>query len=113
MALKLSTKSGQESGENIFPGVCDDNAAITLGFFFAENVRESSVEKNVTNQYLETFQQELINNKIVFNNYDSIYKNIMPAEDSIVNIFYEKKENKNLYTLGRLLAKTRRFATPL
>jgi hypothetical protein len=111
MALNYRPRVDRKQVKIYFLEFIMTTLAITLGFF-AENVRESSVEKNVTNQYLETFQQELINNKIVFNNYDSIYKNIMPAEDSIVNIFYEKKENKNLYTLGRLLAKTRRFITP-
>jgi hypothetical protein len=111
MALNYQPKVNRKKVQIYFLEFIMTTLAIILGFF-AENVRESSIDKKVTNQYLETFQQELRNNQIVFNNYDSIFNNIMPAEDSIVNIFYQRKENKNLYTIGRLLAKTRRFITP-
>jgi hypothetical protein len=111
MTLNYKPKVNKKKVQIYFLEFIMTTLAIILGFL-AENVRESSIDKKVTNQYLETFKQELINNKIVFNNYDSIYNNIMPAEDSIVNIFYEKTENKNLYTIGRLLAKTRRFIIP-
>ncbi len=111
MALNYQPRVDRKAVKIYFLEFVMTTLAITLGFF-AENVRESSIDKKVTKQYLETFQQELLNNKIVFNNYDSIYNSIMPAEDSIVNIFYEKKENQNLYTVGRLLARTRRFIIP-
>ncbi len=76
--------------------------AVTMGFL-AESIREHFVETRNTRQYLQTFKQELINNKRVFVLYDSLYKAIIPSEDSIVEIFFEKKENENLLLMGRLL----------
>ena len=47
--------------------------AVTMGFF-AESIREHYVEVRNTRQYLQTFRQELVNNKRVFVRTDSIYR---------------------------------------
>jgi hypothetical protein len=53
--------------------------AVTMGFF-AESIREHSVELRNTRQYLETFKQELINNKRAFVTADSVYKSgVLPG----------------------------------
>jgi hypothetical protein len=86
--------------------------AVTMGFF-AENVRDHFAEKKISRQYLETFKQELINNKKIFRYADSIYNTILPAQDSIIHIFFDKKENENLVTLGRLLKRSKRTVNPI
>jgi hypothetical protein len=85
--------------------------AVTMGFL-AESIREHFVETRNTRQYLLTFKQELINNKRVFVLYDSVYKAIMPSEDSIVQIFFEKKENDDLHLMGRLLNSVKIVISP-
>ena len=64
--------------------------AVTMGFF-AENIREYFAEKKTVKEYLENFQDELKQNEASIHYYDSIFTLILPAEDSIVNIFFEKK----------------------
>src|ERR1035437_1194737 len=66
--------------------------AVTMGFF-AENIREYFAEKKTVKEYLENFQDELKQNEASIHYCDSIFTLILPAEDSIVNIFFEKKEN--------------------
>jgi hypothetical protein len=85
--------------------------AVTLGFF-AESIREHFVEVRNTRQYLETFKQELINNKRVFGFVDSVYKIIVPSQDSIIRIFFEKRENQDLHLMGRLLRTVKRVISP-
>ncbi len=86
--------------------------AVSLGFI-AENIRDHYSEKKITRQYLETFRQELVNNKKTFQYADSMYGLIMPAQDSIIRIFFEKKENDNLFVLGHLLKKAKRTVNPV
>jgi len=81
--------------------------AVTMGFF-AESIREHSVEKRNTRQYLETFKQELINNKRAFVTADSVYKSIIPSLDSVIRVFFEKRENQDLHLMGRLLRHVKR-----
>jgi hypothetical protein len=81
--------------------------AVTMGFF-AESIREHSVESRNTRQYLETFKQELINNKRAFVIADSVYKSVVPSLDSVITIFFEKRENQDLHLMGRLLKHVKR-----
>jgi hypothetical protein len=76
--------------------------AVTLGFF-AENIREHITETKSAYQYLESYRNDLLQNQIQIKKYDSLYTNELPVYDSIVSIFYEKTENKNLAVLSRLL----------
>ena len=76
--------------------------AVTLGFI-AENIREDITETKSAHQYLESFRNDLLQNQIQIKKYDSLYTNELPVYDSIVSIFYEKTENKNLPLLSRLL----------
>ena len=85
--------------------------AVTMGFF-AESIREHYVETRNTRQYLETFKQELINNKRVFVSADSVYRIVVPCQDSIIRIFLEKRENQDLHMIGRLLRNVTRVINP-
>jgi hypothetical protein len=85
--------------------------AVTMGFF-AESIREHYVEVRNTRQYLQTFRQELVNNKKVFIEYDSIYRITIPSQDSMIRIFFKKKENENLQLTGRLLKGVKRVLNP-
>lgn len=85
--------------------------AVTMGFF-AESIREHYVEVRNTRQYLQTFRQELVNNKRVFVGNDSIYRTIVPSQDSIIRIFIEKRENQDLHLMGRLLRRVKRVLYP-
>jgi hypothetical protein len=76
--------------------------AVTLGFI-AENIREHITETKSAHQYLQSFRNDLLQNQIRLKKYDSLYTNELPVYDSIVSIFYEKTENKNLPLLSRLL----------
>jgi hypothetical protein len=80
--------------------------AVTLGFF-AENVREHFDEEETTKQYLEDFRQELLQNKDLYQRYDSFFAQKIPATDSLVKIFINKKENDDLKTTARLIINTR------
>ena len=80
--------------------------AVTLGFF-AENVREHFDEEKTTKQYLEDFRQELLQNKDLYQRYDSFFAQKIPATDSLIKIFTNKKENDDLRTSARLINSTR------
>lgn len=80
--------------------------AVTLGFF-AENVREHFDEEKTTKQYLEDFRQELLQNKDMYQRYDSFFAQKIPAADSLIKIFINKKENDDLSTSARLINFTR------
>ncbi len=69
--------------------------AVTLGFF-AENLREHFERKKNAKEYLEAFENELKQNEASIQIYDSIYTLILPMQDSLINIFFEKKENDDL-----------------
>ena len=86
--------------------------AVTMGFF-AESIREHYVELRNTRQYLQTFRQELVNNKRAFVSADSVYKAIVPSQDSIIRIFFEKSENQDLHLMGRLLRRVKRVFNPV
>jgi hypothetical protein len=80
--------------------------AVTLGFF-AENVREHFDEEKTTKQYLEDFRQELLQNKDLYQRYDSFFAQKIPATDSLIKIFINKTENDDLLTTARLITFTR------
>jgi hypothetical protein len=80
--------------------------AVTLGFF-AENVREHFDEEKTTKQYLEDFRQELLQNKDLYQRYDSVFARRIPATDTLINIFINKKENDDLTKTARLIENTR------
>ena len=80
--------------------------AVTLGFF-SENVREYFDEEKTTKQYLEDFRQELLQNKDLYQRYDSLFAREIPATDSLMKIFINKKENDDLSTTARLITFTR------
>ncbi|HSZ87582.1 MAG TPA: hypothetical protein VK787_16230 [Puia sp.] len=86
--------------------------AVSMGFF-AESIRDHFAEKKISRQYLETFRQELINNKNTFRFADSVYNTIIPAQDSVIKIFFNKKENENLITVARLLKRVKRTVNPI
>lgn len=80
--------------------------AVTLGFF-AENVREHFDEEKTTKQYLEDFRQELLQNKDLYQHYDSFFAQKIPGTDSLIKIFINKKENDDLTKTARLIENTR------
>ena len=43
---------------------------------------------------------------------DSVYKSIVPSQDSIIRIFFEKRENQDLHIMGRLLKRVKRIISP-
>ena len=81
--------------------------AVTLGFF-AENVREHFDEKKTAKQYLENFRQELLHNKTLYQYYDSLFALRIPATDTLMKIFINKKENDDLTKTARFIVDTRR-----
>src|ERR1022692_943251 len=76
--------------------------AVTMGFI-AENIREHFTERKSAHQYLESYRNDLLQNEKQLANYYRIYTGRLPVYDSIVSIFYEKNENKELAVLSRLL----------
>ena len=81
--------------------------AIFLGFT-AENIREHSIERQRAKQYLGVYKNDLLQNKILFKRFDSTYDALLPVYDSIVNIYYEKRENTDLRVLAGLLSTGKR-----
>jgi len=81
--------------------------AVTMGFF-AENIREYFAENKNAKEYLEAFENELKQNETSIQTYDSICSLILPMQDSLVNIFFEKKENKDLKQISRLEIRARK-----
>ena len=81
--------------------------AVFLGFT-AENVREHAIERQRAKQYLAVYKNDLLQNKILYHSFDSTYDALLPIYDSIVNIYYEKRENADLQVLARLLLKGKR-----
>ncbi|MDB5228850.1 MAG: hypothetical protein JWN78_3043 [Bacteroidota bacterium] len=76
--------------------------AVSMGFI-AENIREHKSEARNACRYLNSYKNDLLLNKRQIERYDSIFTYLVPRYDSIVTIFYEKKENEELPLLSRLL----------
>ena len=83
--------------------------AVSLGFI-AENIREHVSETKTAHQYLTSYRNDLLQNANSFKHYDSIFKNVLPAYDSIVTIFYNRNENNQLRVLSRLILQGQRNA---
>ena len=78
--------------------------AVTLGFF-AENIREHYTEKTNAKRYLESYSNELLQQKKVFEEYKKLYQNKIIVADTIKNIFFNGEENKKIDVLERLLVR--------
>jgi len=85
--------------------------AVTLGFF-AENIREHFAEKKIAHQYIESLKLELINNKNIFKAAGSFYFSQLPAIDSVIVFFADKKENDDLNTMEHLTSTARTLYAP-
>jgi len=70
--------------------------AVFLGFY-AEKLREHSLERKKGKQYLEAFYNDLIQNQITYNHYDSLFTDLLPAYDSIVSIYHKKIRKSKIY----------------
>jgi hypothetical protein len=81
--------------------------AVCMGFI-AENVREHFTEEKTAHRILESYRNDLLLNEKRFVGYDSVFTSVLPLYDSIVNIFYQKRENKELPKLSRLMLKGQR-----
>jgi len=81
--------------------------AVSMGFI-AENIREHFAEEKIGRQYLESFRQELLNNKNLYHSYDMFFKSEVPVADSLIKLFIDKKENNDLKTTARFINTTRR-----
>lgn len=76
--------------------------AVTMGFI-AENIREHFSEAKIAHQNLEAYRNDLLQNQKQLTMLDSVFTIRLSTYDSIVSIFYEKKENIELSVLSRLL----------
>ncbi len=85
--------------------------AVTLGFF-AESYREHLSEQKNSKELLEAFKQELFHNKKIIHDYDSAYLAAIPADDSMVSIFFERRENKSLSTISKINFQARKVISP-
>ena len=76
--------------------------AITLGFI-AENIREHSVEKTNAKRYMETYRDELLQQKNLFAEYKKRFQTKIINSDTIKMIFFNHEENQKLDVLQRLV----------
>ena len=76
--------------------------AVFLGFI-AENIREHFAEKENARRYLESYRDELQQQKNVFEQYKKLYQNKIIVADSIKTIFFNEEENNKIDVLERLL----------
>lgn len=81
--------------------------AVFMGFV-AENIREHFAERKISRQYLESFELELHTNEKLFSNFREILSSRMPALDSLVDNFIQKKENTDLANTVRLTSFVRK-----
>lgn len=76
--------------------------AVTMGFI-AENIREHFTETKIAHQNLEAYRNDLLQHEKYFKHTIADFNKVLPIYDSIVSIFYERKENKELPVLSRLM----------
>src|SRR5258708_8475759 len=76
--------------------------AVTMGFF-AESLRENISEKANAKEFLETYRNELVQQQRDFGAYIKIFHKKIDYCDSLVQIFSEGRENKDLKVVERLL----------
>lgn len=76
--------------------------AVTMGFI-AENIREHFTETKIAHQNLVAYRNDLLQHEAYLTETAESFTKVLPIYDSIVSIFYEKKENTELPVLSRLL----------
>ena len=78
--------------------------AVTMGFI-AENIREHFTETKIAHQNLEAYRNDLLQHQEYYKETITDFNKILPIYDSLVAIFYEKKENTELPIVSRLILK--------
>jgi hypothetical protein len=81
--------------------------AVFLGSV-AENIRERKLENKKGMEYLESYKNDLLQNQITFQHFDSLFVQLLPVYDSISSIYHDKQENSELQRLSRLLSRGKR-----
>lgn len=76
--------------------------AVTMGFI-AENIREHFSETKIAHQNLVAYRNDLLQHQTYLKATAAGFNKVLPVYDSIIAIFYEKKENTELPVLSRLL----------
>ena len=76
--------------------------AVTMGFI-AENIREHFTEAKNVHQNLEAFKNDLIHHQSYFKETINDFNKVLPRYDSLVEIFFEQKENLQLPVVSRLM----------
>ncbi len=78
-------------------------AAVTLGFF-AENLREHSIEKEREVKFIEIVHEDLLNDIRDLDTISKAYEIRLKREDTLLNLISERqiKQTNNLYYLARL-----------
>lgn len=76
--------------------------AVTMGFF-AESLRENISENSNAKDFLETYRNELVQQQKDFDNYNNIFHKKIDVCDSLMRIFYEERENKDINMVERLI----------
>jgi hypothetical protein len=76
--------------------------AVALGFF-AENIREYSDEKANGKRYLESYQDELVQQHHTIDAYKKTFEHKIIICDSLKNIFYSGQETKKISDIRRLV----------
>ena len=76
--------------------------AVTMGFI-AENIREHFTEAKNVHQNLEAFKNDLLHHQSYFKETINDFTKVLPRYDSLVEIFFEQKENLQLPVVSRLM----------
>ena len=76
--------------------------AVTMGFI-AENIREHFTEAKNVHQNLEAFKNDLLHHQSYFKETINDFNKVLPRYDSLVEIFFEQKENLQLPVVSRLM----------
>lgn len=76
--------------------------AVTMGFI-AENIREHFTETKIAHQNLEAYRNDLLQHQENYKEKIADFNKVLPIYDSLVSIFYKKKENTELSTVSRLI----------
>ena len=76
--------------------------AVTMGFI-AENIREHFTETKIAHQNLEAYRNDLLQHQAYYKETIADFNKVLPIYDSLVTIFFEKKENTELTIVSRLM----------
>jgi hypothetical protein len=82
--------------------------AVTMGFF-AESLRENISENSNAKDFLETYRNELVQQQKDFDSYTRIFHKKIDLCDSLMHIFYEQRENKDLKMVEQLIIPAKRI----